>query len=290
MLRVLLTAHKLMPFVSGSPCIIKTQALSGGRAAGSFVNELGCLHAESAASNQAPSSRGLLSRRSMSPTSNTHIQKGVVDLDILLGEYPEKLFTFHFGPHDGITDGLVRDMQRRVGLGEREAMHLEINSLGRLAQGSGSGFTSLHASFGFDDAARDGKRPSSRCVTAQEGNIGNVVNEAGLAMVTANNDAIGFHGGASANFLDAGVQETEDTMMQGHDYLREKSVLACRTLHRGRAYIPDSLNSWNPWNLGASASFKLAHRPYSRSPAPHIEPPPRQKPTVLSKNKHKSKK
>ncbi|KAH7323116.1 succinyl-CoA synthetase-like protein [Stachybotrys elegans] len=45
-----------------------------------------------------------------------------------------------------------------------------------------------------------------------EGNIGNVVNGAGLAMAT--NDAIGFYGGASANFLDAGGQATKETMLQ----------------------------------------------------------------------------
>jgi succinyl-CoA synthetase beta subunit len=45
-----------------------------------------------------------------------------------------------------------------------------------------------------------------------DGNIGNVVNGAGLAMAT--NDAIGLYGGASANFLDAGGQATKDTMIQ----------------------------------------------------------------------------
>ncbi|TDZ27349.1 Succinate--CoA ligase [ADP-forming] subunit beta [Colletotrichum spinosum] len=43
-----------------------------------------------------------------------------------------------------------------------------------------------------------------------DGNIGNVVNGAGLAMAT--NDAIALHGGASANFLDAGGQATRETM------------------------------------------------------------------------------
>lgn len=42
------------------------------------------------------------------------------------------------------------------------------------------------------------------------GNIGTVVNGAGLAMAT--NDAIAHHGGASANFLDTGGQATVETM------------------------------------------------------------------------------
>lgn len=45
-----------------------------------------------------------------------------------------------------------------------------------------------------------------------EGNIGNVVNGAGLAMATS--DAISLYGGSSANFLDTGGQATKETMMQ----------------------------------------------------------------------------
>ncbi|KAL6923891.1 hypothetical protein ACHAPO_006673 [Fusarium lateritium] len=44
------------------------------------------------------------------------------------------------------------------------------------------------------------------------GDIGTVVNGAGLAMAT--NDAISFHNGKSANFLDAGGQATKDTMLK----------------------------------------------------------------------------
>jgi succinyl-CoA synthetase beta subunit len=44
-----------------------------------------------------------------------------------------------------------------------------------------------------------------------DGNIGNVVNGAGLAMAT--NDAISYYGGKSANFLDAGGQATKETMV-----------------------------------------------------------------------------
>jgi succinyl-CoA synthetase beta subunit len=44
-----------------------------------------------------------------------------------------------------------------------------------------------------------------------DGNIGNVVNGAGLAMAT--NDAVELYGGKSANFLDAGGQATKETML-----------------------------------------------------------------------------
>jgi succinyl-CoA synthetase beta subunit len=50
-----------------------------------------------------------------------------------------------------------------------------------------------------------------------EGNIGNVVNGAGLAMAT--NDAIAYHGGASANFLDAGGQATKNTIQKAFEII-----------------------------------------------------------------------
>ncbi|KAI8259713.1 hypothetical protein K4K58_002469 [Colletotrichum sp. SAR11_239] len=60
-----------------------------------------------------------------------------------------------------------------------------------------------------------------------DGNIGNVVNGAGLAMAT--NDAIALHGGASANFLDAGGQATKETMVKAFEIIlrdtRVKTIL-----------------------------------------------------------------
>ena len=60
-----------------------------------------------------------------------------------------------------------------------------------------------------------------------DGNIGNVVNGAGLAMAT--NDAIAYYGGSSANFLDAGGQATTETMKKAFDIIlkdeRVKTIL-----------------------------------------------------------------
>lgn len=187
-------------------------------------------------------------------------KKGGVDLDILVQEYPETLLTFAFSVSEGITDALIHDIEQRFGTSgqetghlrqvltqlhkifvEREATHLEINPLGRSAQGS---FTSLNASFTFDKAAerrqadlfalRDKAQEVQDEVDAEkhglvyvrmDGNIGNVVNGAGLAMAT--NDAIGFHGGASANFLDAGGKATKATMIQAFRIItRDKRVRA----------------------------------------------------------------
>ncbi|KHN95194.1 succinyl-CoA synthetase beta chain [Metarhizium album ARSEF 1941] len=185
---------------------------------------------------------------------------GGVELHDVVEQRPESLFTFNFGLSEGITDALVQDIQRRLGttgqeteslthiltqmhsiFRDREATHLEINPLGRCPDGS---FTSLSANFAFDKAAeqrqadmfalRDKTQEVPDEVEAEkhglvyvrmDGNIGNVVNGAGLSMAT--NDAIGFHGGSSANFLDAGGKATKDTMMQAFRIItRDKRVRA----------------------------------------------------------------
>ncbi|EQK99324.1 succinyl-CoA synthetase beta chain [Ophiocordyceps sinensis CO18] len=117
----------------------------------------------------------------------------------------------------------------------REATMLEINPLACSGDGT---FTSISSRFVLDDAAAK-RQPEtfalgeasdevsevsdsdSDSVLAEkhglvyvrmDGNVGNVVNGAGLAMAT--NDAISFEGGASANFLDAGGKATKETMQQ----------------------------------------------------------------------------
>jgi succinyl-CoA synthetase beta subunit len=88
----------------------------------------------------------------------------------------------------------------------------------------------LDTKFVFDDAAerrqkeifalrdkehevRDEIEAKKHCLVyvRLDGNIGNVVNGADLAMAT--NDAVELYGGKSANFLDAGGQATKETML-----------------------------------------------------------------------------
>ncbi|OAQ60111.1 Succinyl-CoA synthetase, beta subunit [Pochonia chlamydosporia 170] len=189
-------------------------------------------------------------------------KNGGIDLEILLQEHPKSVFTFNFGLSEGISDSLVQNIEKTLTMtaGEsqnlkqiltqmycifldREGTHLEINPLAQSPDGS---FTSLSANFTFDNAAarrqeelfalRDKTQEVQDEVEAEkhglvyvkmDGNIGNVVNGAGLAMAT--NDAIGFHGGASANFLDAGGKATKDTMIQAFRIItrdeRVKSIL-----------------------------------------------------------------
>ncbi|KAL7953454.1 hypothetical protein V8C34DRAFT_318146 [Trichoderma compactum] len=155
--------------------------------------------------------------------------------------------SFTFGFFEGITEDLISRISRFLGIGsseetnighiltnlykifrERDVTLLEISSLARLNAGL---FTCLDATLVVDDDAakrqpdifglRDTTQEVHDEVRAEqhglvyikmEGNIGNIVNGAGLAMAT--NDAIGLHGGASANFLDAGGQATKETMIQ----------------------------------------------------------------------------
>lgn len=111
---------------------------------------------------------------------------------------------------------------------EKDATLLEINPLVLTAENGD--FLCLDAKFNFDDAAkprqadlfsleekklREGleleAEESGLVYVRLDGNIGNVVNGAGLAMAT--NDAISYFGGSSANFLDAGGQATKETMV-----------------------------------------------------------------------------
>ncbi|KAL7952040.1 hypothetical protein V8C42DRAFT_350302 [Trichoderma barbatum] len=155
--------------------------------------------------------------------------------------------SFTFGFSQGITDDLISRISKFIGVGgeeetnlgdiltklygifqEKDVTLLEITSLAKLKTGL---FTCLDARLVVDDDAakrqpdifrlRDTTQEVHDEVRAEQhslvyikmdGNIGNIVNGAGLAMAT--NDAIGLHGGASANFLDAGGQATKETMIQ----------------------------------------------------------------------------
>lgn len=174
-------------------------------------------------------------------------KNGGRDIRTIAKEAPESISSYHFKLTEGITDSLVRRIASELGVLtaeetaslrktltalhkifiERDAMLLEVRSLAR----ADNTFTCLDSSFLFDDdahkrqkelfALRDKAQEVPDEVEAEkygliyvrmDGNIGNVMTGAGLAMAT--NDAIGIAGGENANFLDAGGQATTETMMQ----------------------------------------------------------------------------
>jgi len=179
-------------------------------------------------------------------------------LSSIARDRPETLFQFHFKNSDGISADLMSQIAAQVRLStveatnmeailkgmhqifvQKDATHLEINPLARLLDET---LACVSANFTFDDAAakrqtelfalRDKAQAVPEEIEAEkyglvyvkmDGNIGNVVNGAGLAMAT--NDAIGLYGGKSANFLDAGGQATKETMVRAFDIvLRDKRV------------------------------------------------------------------
>uniref|UniRef100_A0A8H7NC88 ATP-grasp domain-containing protein n=1 Tax=Bionectria ochroleuca TaxID=29856 RepID=A0A8H7NC88_BIOOC len=133
-------------------------------------------------------------------------------------------------PSQASTESLVKILNGLYKIfTDKDGTNLEITRLARTA--TDGSFTCLSTAFTFDDAAakrrpdlfalRDVSQDVPEEIEAarygivyvrMDGNIGNVVNGAGLAMAT--NDAIGLYGGKSANFLDAGGQATKQTMLK----------------------------------------------------------------------------
>ncbi|UPL02986.1 hypothetical protein LCI18_013920 [Fusarium solani-melongenae] len=166
--------------------------------------------------------------------------------------------SYKMGLNEGITSDLLCRISKHVGALPREEKNLKdilvrlhslfvakeatLLEINQLALGSDGTLTCLDANLSFDDAAekrqpelfamRDAKAEVSEEVEAQkhglvyikmDGDIGNVVNGAGLAMAT--NDAIALYGGRSLNFLDAGGQATKQTMQKAFEIvLRDERV------------------------------------------------------------------
>jgi succinyl-CoA synthetase beta subunit len=172
--------------------------------------------------------------------------QGGVDIESTIQHDGGKLHKFWFSVGSGIDDSIISDIKNQMGFSESEidnladilkkmfqvfvqkdATLLEVNPL---VHTEGGNFVCLDTKFVFDDAAewrqkdifalRDKEDTVQDEIEAEkhglvyvrlDGNIGNVVNGAGLAMAT--NDAVELYGGKSANFLDAGGQATKETML-----------------------------------------------------------------------------
>lgn len=82
----------------------------------------------------------------------------------------------------------------------------------------------------------------------EHGNIGNIVNGAGLAMAT--NDLINILGGKSANFLDIGGKATTGTLLKAFEILgRDSRVRGIWVnIFGGMRTLIES------WNIGLSAN------------------------------------
>ncbi|PWY93043.1 hypothetical protein BO94DRAFT_583284 [Aspergillus sclerotioniger CBS 115572] len=153
----------------------------------------------------------------------------------------------HIDYSKGITDDTVRSIIKTLALEQgltknlhslleglydtfisKDATLLEINHVVKTDQNT---FVCSDPNFTIDDASAP-RQPDIFSIKADEqehpteteakkhglvyvhldGNIGTIVNGAGLAMAT--NDVISYYGGKSANFLDAGGQATTETMVK----------------------------------------------------------------------------
>ncbi|MCH2183185.1 MAG: ADP-forming succinate--CoA ligase subunit beta [Mariniblastus sp.] len=164
-------------------------------------------------------------------------QEGGVEIEKVAHETPEKIFKEHFDPAQGIESFQVRKLCKKLGISGKtvraadkfmkslcrmfvdlDCSLMEINPL--VITGDG-GLVALDSKINFDDNAlfrhpdiidmRDFNEEETSEVQASEaglsyvkleGNIGCLVNGAGLAMSTM--DIIKLHGGEPANFLDVG--------------------------------------------------------------------------------------
>lgn len=203
--------------------------------------------------------------------------QGGMDIETLAREHPDKIYTVAVNPLIGLTDFQARAMAYRLSSDKdlaQKIMHVitavyrvftdydcslvEINPL----VVSGARVVALDAKINLDDHSlfrhpemerwRDRSQEDQLELSARkdglsyiklEGNIGCIVNGAGLAMATL--DLISLHNGAPANFLDVGGGASEQVVADAMSILLDDrrvkvvfinifgGILRCDVLARG---------------------------------------------------------
>jgi len=185
--------------------------------------------------------------------------EGGMDIEEVAAKHPEKIHRLAVDPATGIKDAEADDVARKIGIPaasvpqaravlqalyrafwETDSSLAEINPL--ILTGDGR-VVALDAKLNFDDnalfrhpevvAMRDLDEEDPAEVEASkfdlnyiqlEGNIGCLVNGAGLAMATM--DIIKFYGGAPANFLDVGGGATTEKVTEAFKIMLRNPALA----------------------------------------------------------------
>ena len=213
--------------------------------------------------------------------------EGGVDIEDVAKNTPEALHKVWVNPRDGLLDGQKADLATDLGLsgvahssfvemiGElystflsNDCAMIEINPLVRSEDDE---IIALDAKIGFDsnaafrhpewEALRDRAEEDAAEIRAQEaglsyvnldGNIGCLVNGAGLAMATM--DVIKLYGGEPANFLDVGGGATEEQVEIAFSIIMEDpsvkgilvnifgGIMRCDIIARGVIAATESLN------------------------------------------------
>jgi succinyl-CoA synthetase beta subunit len=220
---------------------------------------------------------GISLERASGQVSIVASPEGGMEIERLAKEFPEKIFTVKANPLRGLASYQARDLAYRLSNNNLAATEIAkiISSLYQLFLDydcslveinplvvSGDRVVALDAKIRLSDNAlfrhpemerwRDRSQEDALELAAAkddlsyvrlEGNIGCIVNGAGLAMATL--DLIALHGGAPANFLDVGGGASEQGVMDAMNILlddeRVKAVfinifggiLRCDVLARG---------------------------------------------------------
>ena len=185
---------------------------------------------------------------------------GGMEIEETAKEAPEKVYTMEIDPYLGLTGYQAREMGKKLGLGaaetkqfialskglyrlfvEKDCSLVEINPLAVDGEGN---LIAADAKVNFDDnalfrhsenaAMRDENEEEPRELEASkydlnyiglDGNIGCMVNGAGLAMATM--DIIQACGGSPANFLDVGGSATAEKVAGAFAILLSDAKVKC---------------------------------------------------------------
>ncbi|KAF2086601.1 succinate-CoA ligase [Saccharata proteae CBS 121410] len=232
----------------------------------------------------------LMDRASQGPVIVASSQGGM-DIETVAKETPEAIITTKVDIHKGVTDEMARDIATKLGFSEqciedakdtiqklykvfseKDATQIEINPLSETTDHQ---VLAMDAKLNFDDNAefrqkdvfewRDTTQEDADEVKAGEnglnfikldGDIGCLVNGAGLAMATM--DIIKLNGGQPANFLDVGGGATPEAIKQAFDLITSDpkvtaifvnifgGIVRCDAIAKGLIAVVESMNLRTP--------------------------------------------
>jgi len=230
----------------------------------------------------------LMDRASQGPVIVSSSQGGM-DIEAVAKENPEAIVTTHIDINVGVTDEIARNIATKLGFSEqciedakntiqklyqifleKDATQIEINPL---CETSDHKVMCMDAKFGFDDNAefrqkeifswRDTTQEDATQIEVRaaeaglnfiklDGDIGCLVNGAGLAMATM--DIIKLNGGQPANFLDVGGGATPAAIKEAFELITSDpkvtaifvnifgGIVRCDAIAQGLITVVQSLN------------------------------------------------
>ncbi|KAF1842011.1 succinyl-CoA ligase-like protein subunit beta [Cucurbitaria berberidis CBS 394.84] len=232
----------------------------------------------------------LMDRGSQGPVIVASSQGGM-DIETVAKEHPEAIITTPIDIHKGVTDDIARNIATELGFSEqciedakdtiqklyqvfmeKDATQIEINPLSETTDHQ---VLAMDAKLNFDDNAdfrqkeifewRDITQEDADEVKAAkvglnfiklDGDIGCLVNGAGLAMATM--DIIKLNGGAPANFLDVGGGATPEAIRQAFDLITSDpkvtaifvnifgGIVRCDAIAKGLIQVVHEMNLKTP--------------------------------------------